>query len=387
MSMWTVRTHHGTYLGINHVDGTIQHAEYVAPADQVLAYYSSLNADLTMLLCRSTMVCPGGSASGRILSYRTAMRDGMHGFIVPETGMLLSAAPTGTVTADRDRQGGWEMFELSPVSDADLSPTMAMPPSLRCDVEFVVSYAASATCDVVVLAALVRLLSPDEIRRVAGLVTDRETYKTLFPILRRHLSAGRPAFEWLTTKRLEGGVLAHGWSIGEHTYGAPEVIDGQYGELRVGRYCSIAGQVQLVVANHSMASVTSYPFAALADSWPGADPAIPDHAGTGIVIGNDVWIGTGACILPGARIGDGAVIGARTVVAGHVPAYAVVVGNPARVIRKRFSETQIERLLHLQWWCWPEHVVDMHLPLLLGGNVDAFLAAAESGDTAAHGRG
>lgn len=383
MSLWRIRTHHGTCLGVSHEDGTIRHAEHFAPADQVLAYRSSSDDGLAMLLCRSAMACPGGSVSGRVLSYRTAVRDGMPGFVVPETEMLLSAEPGGTMTADRDRQGGWEMFELLPAGDADLPPGLVLPPDLRGDAEFVAGYAASGACDVTVLSALLRLLGKDELRRLAGLVTGRAAYGTLFPILRRHLSAGRPPFEWLTAQRLAGGVLAHGWSIGAHTYGAPEIIDGQHGELRIGRYCSIAGQVQLVVANHRMDSVTSYPFAALADFWPGADPGTPDHAGIGIVVGNDVWIGTGACILPGARIGDGAVIGARAVVAGHVPAYAVVVGNPARVIRRRFSDTQIEQLLHVQWWSWPEHVVDMHLPLLLGGNVDAFLAAAGSGNASA----
>jgi carbonic anhydrase/acetyltransferase-like protein (isoleucine patch superfamily) len=90
-----------------------------------------------------------------------------------------------------------------------------------------------------------------------------------------------------------------------------------------------------------------------------------------------VWIGLGATILPGARIGDGVIVGAGAVVRGTVPPYAVVAGNPGRVVRQRFDERTTERLLATQWWDWPDHVVDRYVPLLLDENVSAFLDAAE----------
>ena len=69
-------------------------------------------------------------------------------------------------------------------------------------------------------------------------------------------------------------------------------------------------------------------------------------------IGNDVWLGSGATILAGVRIGHGAVIGARAVVAKDIPPYAIAVGNPAQVLRLRFREDTIQRLLDLAWWNW-----------------------------------
>ena len=93
--------------------------------------------------------------------------------------------------------------------------------------------------------------------------------------------------------------------------------------------------------------------------------------GPDTIIGNDVWIGQGARLLPGTRLGDGVIVGAGAVVAGHVPPYAVVAGNPSRVIRMRFSPEQVRRLQKIAWWDWP---IDQILALeeaICGGDVDA----------------
>ncbi len=76
-----------------------------------------------------------------------------------------------------------------------------------------------------------------------------------------------------------------------------------------------------------------------------------------VVIGNDVWIGANAIILPGVNIGDGAVIGAGTVVTKDVPPYAIVGGNPARVIKYRFDENTINTLLKIKWWDFPYQTI------------------------------
>lgn len=76
-----------------------------------------------------------------------------------------------------------------------------------------------------------------------------------------------------------------------------------------------------------------------------------------IVIGSDVWIGSGVRILSGVAIGDGAIIGAGAVVASDVPPFAVVVGNPAQVMRKRFSLHQIKKLQEIRWWDWPQEKI------------------------------
>jgi virginiamycin A acetyltransferase len=88
-------------------------------------------------------------------------------------------------------------------------------------------------------------------------------------------------------------------------------------------------------------------------------------------VGHDVWIGHGALILPGARIGSGAIIGAGAVVAGQVQPFSVVAGNPARVVRMRFSEAEVARLLALGWWDWPLERIRAALPALLAADVAA----------------
>lgn len=89
------------------------------------------------------------------------------------------------------------------------------------------------------------------------------------------------------------------------------------------------------------------------------------------VIGNDVWIGHGALILPGVTIGNGAIIGAGAVVARDVPDYAIVAGNPARVIRYRFDPEVIERLNRIAWWDWPVQRIASKVPALVSDDIDA----------------
>jgi hypothetical protein len=96
-----------------------------------------------------------------------------------------------------------------------------------------------------------------------------------------------------------------------------------------------------------------------------------------VVIGNDVWIGTEAVIMSGVTIGDGAVIGARAVVAKDVPPYSIAVGNPARVVKTRFDQKTVNRLLTIKWWDWDEATIEAHMPLLLSGNMELFLTRAE----------
>lgn len=88
------------------------------------------------------------------------------------------------------------------------------------------------------------------------------------------------------------------------------------------------------------------------------------------VIGNDVWIGQNAVILPGVTIGDGAIIGANSVVGSDVSPYAVVVGNPAREIRKRFDDRLIRLLLDFKWWDRSVEEIDSLIPILTSGDLN-----------------
>ena len=95
--------------------------------------------------------------------------------------------------------------------------------------------------------------------------------------------------------------------------------------------------------------------------------------GSQVIIGSDVWIGCDVTIHGGVYIGNGAVVGAGAVVTENVPPYTVVVGNPARVIKKRFDAETIARLQHIKWWYWPAEQIQQHISLLLG-DVRTFIA-------------
>lgn len=89
------------------------------------------------------------------------------------------------------------------------------------------------------------------------------------------------------------------------------------------------------------------------------------------MIGNDVWIGYQALIMPGIKIGNGAIISSRSVVTSDVPAYSIVGGNPARVIRQRFNDETLSILEKLAWWDWPVEKITQNLPAIRSANVEA----------------
>jgi len=171
------------------------------------------------------------------------------------------------------------------------------------------------------------------------------------------------------------------YEIGRGTYciGEPQVVVYNWGEgavLHIGAFCSIAVGVKIYLGGeHRIDWVTTYPFSIL---WQ-AGKHIKGHPKTkgDIYIGNDVWIGVDAIIMSGVNIGDGAVIGARTVVTNDVPPYSVAVGNPARVVKKRFNDETIGRLLKINWWNWNDAQIEKALPMLLSNNIEGFLHFAE----------
>ncbi len=127
---------------------------------------------------------------------------------------------------------------------------------------------------------------------------------------------------------------------------------------RIGRYCSIGEDVKVMGNNHPVSFVSTSPVfyrRGRARAWQSDRAVFPafDDLGPEIEIGNDAWIGDGALLAHGVRIGTGAVIAARAIVTRDVPAYAIVGGAPAELIRWRFDEAIITRLLASQWWQWP----------------------------------
>jgi len=94
-----------------------------------------------------------------------------------------------------------------------------------------------------------------------------------------------------------------------------------------------------------------------------------------IIIGNDVWVGYGATILSGVTVGDGAAIGAGALVSRDVEPFAIVGGNPAKIIRMRFDEHTVPRLIKLAWWNWPEAKVRKNVHLICSPDIEALLTA------------
>lgn len=123
----------------------------------------------------------------------------------------------------------------------------------------------------------------------------------------------------------------------------------------IGSFCSIGGRCGIGGGIHPTSMVSTSPIFLKGHNIFGKNFAnIPYDPSKPVKIGNDVWIGEGACIVSGVKIGDGAIIGAHAVVTKNVEPYSVVAGVPAKEIRKRFDEKTIQELLALKWWEWPE---------------------------------
>ncbi len=143
-------------------------------------------------------------------------------------------------------------------------------------------------------------------------------------------------------------------------------------KLIIGKFCAIAKGIEFVMngANHRMGSVSTYPFNIMGNGWEAFTPALNELPYKGdTVIGNDVWIGQNVTVMPGVHIGDGAIIGANSVVASDVPPYAIAVGNPCRIVRKRFGDDLIEYLLEIKWWDWSTEKIFKNLGSLCSGDL------------------
>ncbi|MBM7495169.1 virginiamycin A acetyltransferase [Micromonospora luteifusca] len=170
--------------------------------------------------------------------------------------------------------------------------------------------------------------------------------------------------------------------VGEYTYyddpdGATgfehrNVLYG-YGPERliIGKYCAIATGARFLMAgaDHPTMGVSTFPFTIFGGEWTERTldivTAMPSRGDT--VVGNDVWFGYQATVMPGVRIGDGAIIAAGAVVTADVPPYTIVGGNPAKAIRRRFEEADIDRLRRAAWWDWPVDLVTEHTHTIMAG--------------------
>ena len=198
-------------------------------------------------------------------------------------------------------------------------------------------------------------------------------------LLHRLRSGRNPNNE--TRIHLEKLVRAYGFSIGAYSYGRLKVRFAESGRrLTIGRYCSIADKVEILLGgDHRIDWASTYPFAAMRGLWPEVEAPADYHASRGDVsIGHDVWLGSGCMILSGVTVGHGAVVAAHAVVARDVPPYAVVAGNPARVVRTRFDEATVADLVACAWWDLPHATVARLVPLLQSGRIPELVAAARA---------
>lgn len=149
-------------------------------------------------------------------------------------------------------------------------------------------------------------------------------------------------------------------------------------KLIIGKYCAISKDVIFIMngANHDLHGFSTYPFNIFGSGWDVASSNADNHECRGdTCIGNDVWIGWGATIMPGVTIGHGCIVGARAVVSGNIPPYSVAVGNPARVVKTRFSEDVVRQLLEIAWWDWHVDKVTRNLDAIRGADIEAMLQA------------
>ncbi|WP_375457655.1 CatB-related O-acetyltransferase [uncultured Enterovirga sp.] len=171
----------------------------------------------------------------------------------------------------------------------------------------------------------------------------------------------------------------YGFAVGEHSYGRPKIRFPESGRaLTIGRFCSFADRVEILLGgNHRTDWATTFPFGAFPEVWPGSEALGSGYHGSrgDVAIGSDVWIGSGAMILSGVTIGHGAVVAARAVVARDVPAYGIVAGNPARLIRRRFDDEMVVALIDTAWWSLPDAEVASLIPLLQSERIADLVAA------------
>ena len=174
--------------------------------------------------------------------------------------------------------------------------------------------------------------------------------------------------------------------IGKYTYGRPKIhswgekdSDGNpAAKLVIGNFCSIADGCNIFLGgNHRTDWVTTYPFGHIHHN------IFKDFKGKGhpdtkgdVIIGNDVWIAANVTIMSGVTIGDGAVIANNSHVVKDIEPYSIVGGNPAKLIKKRFTDEQIKKLLEIKWWNWDDTKINKFSPLLCNQNIDNFIKTA-----------
>lgn len=143
-------------------------------------------------------------------------------------------------------------------------------------------------------------------------------------------------------------------------------------KLIIGKFCMIASDVKFIMngANHLTDALSTYPFTVFENGWENAMDGKNYPKKGDIKIGNDVWIGYNATIMAGVTIGDGAIIATNSTVIKDVDPDTIVGGNPAKLIKKRFSEDVVTKLLELKWWDWDIEKITKNLQNLTNCQIE-----------------
>ncbi|CAM3190829.1 CatB-related O-acetyltransferase [Stackebrandtia soli] len=177
----------------------------------------------------------------------------------------------------------------------------------------------------------------------------------------------------LTDPRIQVGDYSY-YDDPEHAteFAERNVLYG-YGTERlvIGKYCAIATDTRFIMAgaNHPNIGVSTFPFTIFGGEWAERTMDIMRDIATrgDTVVGNDVWFGYRTLIMPGVTIGDGSIIATGAVVTSDVAPYTVVGGNPAKPVKRRFDDEDVDRMLRAAWWDWPMELVTEHVRTIMTG--------------------